>query len=912
MIKQTILTLVGSCLTTSLIAATFVGIIKDKRTGEFLVGSTILVKEMPQIGAVAGLDGSFVINGIKEPSTITLVCRYTGYESREISVKTTTVSPLLVELESKEVALGTATVRGTRRKNTETSARQIEMNSMNVMNVMSAQNIRTSPDISVAGVMQRMSGVVMEQSNTGDGQYAVLRGMDKRYNYTLVNGIKIPSPDNKNRYVPLHIFPTELLDRLEVFKSLTPDMEGDATGGAVNMMMKDAPEKLSISANAAIGYNTLFFSQHMAQAGNKITQTAPREKYSADYLASMADFSRATSQISYLHPLPDLVAGLSAGHRFFNQKLGVMFAGSLQNTNKASNSLFYTDVMGQTESTVHLTQKKERTYTEQQLQYGMHLKMDYRINRGKLEWYNAFIGNQSDQVREMTTTNLTLNYIPEKGHLLQELQTRARRTEQTIFASTLKGSHTLNESLGIDWTAAYAKAKNKRPDNTYITLENSIENYQRYVTADHAERRWEHNSDRDLSASLHATYTITTALGKQFLKAGGMVRNKQRENRYVSYAFTPDSETRPVQGVDFTQLDEIDWKVSTKQGSVNALNYDAGENVVAAYAMTKFDHPHYVLLFGIRAEHTDQKYDILYPSTTESPSGKQVYWDLLPSLSFKYVLRKQMNLRASYFRSINRPSFFEIVPYTIINEDYTEYGNKDLKRAKIDNIDLRWEWLSSPSEQLLVGLFYKQIQDPIEYAYDSKNNRQFGYGPANLGNATNYGIEMDVTKYFRNFGIKANYTYTHSTITTPKTRYRRDDSGKLLREEINQTRSLVGQAPHVANLSLLYKDTKKGWNAQIAGTFISERMAVASHYLNSDYYDGAQFTIDLSAEKKMKGGASLFLKATNLLNTKSERYIKTLHPSNAELEGQDPSSGHTLIHRNDNGITLMMGARWTL
>ncbi|MBO9201919.1 TonB-dependent receptor plug domain-containing protein [Niastella sp. MAH-29] len=60
--------------------------------------------------------------------------------------------------------------------------------------------------------MQRISGVSIERSNTGDGQHAIIRGMDKRYNTTLVNGIKIPSPDNRNRYVPLDIFPAELLD----------------------------------------------------------------------------------------------------------------------------------------------------------------------------------------------------------------------------------------------------------------------------------------------------------------------------------------------------------------------------------------------------------------------------------------------------------------------------------------------------------------------------------------------------------------------------------------------------------------------------------------------------------------------------------------------------------------------------
>ena len=86
-----------------------------------------------------------------------------------------------------------------------------------------------------------MSGVTVERNSSGEGQYAILRGMDKRYNYTLVNGVKIPSPDNKNRFVPLDIFPSEMLDRLEVTKSLTANMEGDGIGGAVNLIMKDAP-----------------------------------------------------------------------------------------------------------------------------------------------------------------------------------------------------------------------------------------------------------------------------------------------------------------------------------------------------------------------------------------------------------------------------------------------------------------------------------------------------------------------------------------------------------------------------------------------------------------------------------------------------------------------------------------------
>lgn len=130
---------------------------------------------------------------------------------------------------------------------------------MNVMNVMSAKAIELSPDLTVANALGRISGITLERSASGEGQYAILRGMDKRYNYTLVNGVKIPSPDNKNRFVPLDIFPAEMLDRLEVSKSLTADLEGDGIGGAVNMVMKDAPDRRQVSANFTMGYSAMYF-----------------------------------------------------------------------------------------------------------------------------------------------------------------------------------------------------------------------------------------------------------------------------------------------------------------------------------------------------------------------------------------------------------------------------------------------------------------------------------------------------------------------------------------------------------------------------------------------------------------------------------------------------------------------------
>lgn len=896
-------------------AQTLQGLVKDGQTGEELIGASIYVKEHPEIGSTTGLDGTFVLKNVPEGKTVTLVCSYISYQTQEQAVKpSVSAKTIFFNLHPSAMELEGVTVVANADRSTDNSARAMEKNAANVLNIVSAKSIEISPDLNVANVLQRVSGVTMQRDNSGEAQYAILRGMDKRYNYTLVNGVKIPSPDNKNRYVPLNIFPSELLDRLEVTKSLTADMEGDATGGAINMVMKDAPNQFSLQGNIATGYSSMFFDRDYAQFDrSQVTMTAPREQYGADYSATMNDFGKGTSTLSYKTPLPNIVGGLSIGDRFFDNRFGVIVAGSYQSIYKGTNSLFFSDNMNQTESTVRVTSRKDREYSEQQVQYGAHAKMDYRFNEHhKLEWYNAFIGMRNAQVRETVSTDLSLYYDPEKGNLQQTLETRSMLTKQQIFASTLQGKHTLTDRFMLDWSGVYSDARNKTPDRTYITLDNLRQDYKDYVTADNAERRWEHNTDRDFAGYLNLMYKQQFSFADMELKTGGMYRDKDRTNKYVSYTFFPADGTRPEQGKDFNTLDEINWKINAPKGSVGPLDYDAGERIGAAYLMGKFENKHGHLIVGLRAEHTDQTYFMYYPAAGDDPEGGQRYWDLLPSVHVKYTPVTNMNVRASYYRSINRPGFFEIVPYSIINEDYTEYGNPNLKRAKIDNFDLRWEMFPKPTEQFMVGFFYKNIQDPIEEAYYTVNSRQSGYGPANLGNAKNFGVELDVIKYIRNFGVKANYTYTHSKITTAKTQYYKDADGNTKVREVDQNRPLVNQAPHVFNVSLLYKDTKYGWDAQLAAAYTGKKIVIASHFLDSDYWEEGAFSLDLSAEKRFKNGLSLFVKANNLLDTPSRRYIPTTNAYNEKFDKQDTGSGKTLIREDYYGRTFLLGVRFKM
>jgi len=235
------------------------GFVFDNTTSEPLTGATVIIPNT-DFYAISGLDGSFVIRNIPE-GNYKLRVSFISFETFYQNIELTQNQNLKIGLDNVSVLLGTVEIVTTRLANTEASARATERNAMNVMNVISAREIEFSPDVTVANVVQRVSGVSLERSSSGDGQHAIVRGMDKRYNYTLVNGIKIPSPDPKNRYVPLDIFPSELLDRLEVTKALTPNMEGDAIGGVMDMKMKDAPDRFMLSFNAGTGYSQLFLDQ---------------------------------------------------------------------------------------------------------------------------------------------------------------------------------------------------------------------------------------------------------------------------------------------------------------------------------------------------------------------------------------------------------------------------------------------------------------------------------------------------------------------------------------------------------------------------------------------------------------------------------------------------------------------------
>ena len=918
---------------TAIQAHTLDGIVKDNKTGEPLIGTVVRVKELPNVGTTTGLDGSFTLHELPDKGKYTLVVSFMAYKTKEIVVDVANDDKVDIPMDEDLKQLGEVVVTGRREYRSDRSAVESVKNAGNVLNVMSQQSIQLSPDVNVASVLQRVSGVTMERDASGEASYAILRGMDKRYNYTLVNGVKIPSPDDKNRYIPLNIFPSDLMDRLVVSKSLTADMEGDAAGGVVDMVMKDAPSCFQLQANAAIGTTDYFWKDgrdYLTSNRSDYTKKAPYEAFGSEYKASMSDFKNGPMQLkSHSMPAPNFIGGLSVGNRFWNDRLGVMLAGSIQNTFRGTERTYNSVKMASGEQAMYISKLNHRYYSIHDLTTGVHAKVDLTLPKHKIEWYNMYVRTNSKGVRY--NNSIGTEYIGANSYT-QDDEIRSLSTTQSIFATNLKGTHHLTKNFTLDWSGIFSQAKEEDPDRTYVTLSNSVsteadadgnilsgnlwdtnKNITKTFPKD-AERRFQHNMDTDWAGYINLTYDTHFANDVEALwKAGAQYRRKERCNRYYSYIFSPADNAQDLDGNGLEQFDNVDWICKTPYSQASQLNYDSKEHIGGAYTMVTLKTKLGELIAGFRAEHTNQIYTMLQHFRNMGQTGEQSYWDYLPSASLKWTPTKKMNIRLSYYRSINRPGFYEIVPYQIMGEEYQEKGNPNLKRARIDNIDLRLEWFPSKTEQILAGVFYKYLKDPIEQVFVTSDGKigagtDAYYMPDNLGNAKNMGFEIDVIKYIRHFGIKANYTYTYSKITTSKREYK--EGSAEYKSGVTQSRPLVNQAPHTANISLLYKDTENGWNAQLASSFTGAKLALVSPFKDADQWEKAMFGIDLSAEKQFKNGFSIFFKANNLLDAKRERYLKTVNESN--LQYADQKSNKTIIGTYKYGRTFLLGVRYKL
>jgi TonB-dependent receptor len=870
------------------------GVLYDRESGEYIIGESVLL--LPDsIYASSDENGRFQFENLKA-GNYAIEVKSDFYESIRQEILLNENKEIKISLLASAQVLDALTIVGKMDKESDMMAIRRERESDNVIQAVSSKTMEASPDVTVANVSQRVSGLSLERSGNGDGRYVIIRGMDQRYNNTLVNGVKIPSPDAKNRFVPLDIFPSEMLQRLEVYKTLTPDLEGDAIGGTLNLIMKDAPDSTLFRFNIGTGYSHYLFSNPFTYWKPSQLGDDPAQTNGQDYLPSVSDFSKEALSPDPGAALPFGIFGISYGRRTLKNKLGFIVNASWQNTSRETRSIVYetaTDIEGKPT----YTNVMDRSYSNRLSRGGVNLRLDYKLSeKSTLNLSSVYMNLNEYQYRIIHDTSLNSNRtIPGTGNI--SVTDRIRKQQQTIWSNALQGKHTLSKEFKTDWSLVYATAAQNTPDRTEVLRDYSILNppgtddSARFFSVTHD---WQKNKDQDYAAYLNLSWTPQKLHNRIEFKLGGMTRYKERVNTFNDYLITLKTDAKAPY---YTSLADVPDSIQTvyynpANSVTGSNNYTARELVSAYYYSFRYNMPRWNVIAGIRTEFTLQEFETKAPLSFTIPNGANVnYADVLPSINAKYLIKKNQNLRLAWFQSISRPSYFELVPYVIVDEQFVETGNPYLKHTQANNFDVRYEIYPGNRDQFMFGAFHKYLRNPVEYGFTDQSADQLA--PQNFGDATNVGLEFVAVKFIGAFGMSGNYTFTHSEITTDKIYNDFQNQQTILRPE---TRSLQGQSKHIGNLSVFYKPEDKGTHIQLSGVYTGRRISQVAIEYGLDFWQKAFIQLDFSVEQKFMDHWTAYAKINNLLNS----------PYQVEL------NDGTLVQEDTYGQVYFLGVRYTL
>ena len=228
------------------------GTISDAETGETLIGATVQIVGTVK-GAAADLDGNYTILGI-EPGTYSLVCNYISYDADTIKGVVVTADQVTTQdfkMGTVGIAMEEFVVVARQNKGGSNYILNAKQESATLLDGISAKEIARGGDGDVAGAVKRVTGVTVE-----GGKYVYVRGLSDRYSKTTLNGAVIPSLDPRRNAVQMDLFPTSMIDNVSIYKTFSPELPGDFSGGLININTKDYPEDLKVEFSAKLGYNT--------------------------------------------------------------------------------------------------------------------------------------------------------------------------------------------------------------------------------------------------------------------------------------------------------------------------------------------------------------------------------------------------------------------------------------------------------------------------------------------------------------------------------------------------------------------------------------------------------------------------------------------------------------------------------
>ena len=896
------------------------GTVKDA-TGMTLPGAVLKLDRFNRY-TVSDNDGYFEFLNVPAGSYRVEV-EYLGYEPAVLEATVTAGGNAVVDFVMQEGAqeIGAVVVMGDQARGQAKALNQQKTN-VNVSNVISADQIGRFPDSNIGDALKRVPGIAM-QNDQGEARNIVVRGLASELNSVTLNGNRIPSAEGDNRKVQMDVIPSDMIQTIEVNKTLTPDMDADAIGGSVDLVTRAAAGGQRISLTLLGGYNPI-------RTG-------------------------ATGSGSFVY-----------GNRFFNDRLGVVLSASYMNKDYGSDNIEAVWAQDD-EGNVYVEEMDIRKYDVQRIRRSATLNIDWKIDSRNTiaadlmyNWRDDREARYRTQFKDIepvydgsAITGYEGTVVRETKGGIDDRRNRTRRLEdQRVQSYVLSGTHLLSPKVDMDWSLSYAKASEDRPHERYIEYvqeglsmnEDLADTRLPYINApgqnysdfvfDKLTEQHDYTQEEEYAAKVNLRMPLSVVREqKGRLRVGLSARwkNKRRSNDFYEYVPTgsmpvlSDMEhvvyDRPlVQGDRYVpgmfvssgyigNVDLYNPSLFTPEADPSeymAGNYDAGERILAGYLRWDQNITNDLMFIaGVRVENTDLDYrgnyilDEDYDNADER-HNRNNYTNVLPGLTLKYDLNDRTVLRAAFTTALARPNYYALVPYVDIQREKREItaGNPNLKATYSYNFDLLGEYYSKSVGIVSGGLFYKRLDNFIfnyldidytaeKFAADFPGfTNPIGEGevweylrPMNGRSVDMFGFEVALQRkldflpgrFLRNFGVMLNYTFTHSV-----TRGIYNEDGE---ERTNV--SLPGTAPHMVNASLSWENCRLSVRVSLNYTagYLDE---VASEAFGDRYYDGQLF-LDANASYRFGKYVRVFFEANNLTN-QPLRYYQGIRSRMAQLE----------------------------
>lgn len=892
---------------------TIAGVVVDAAQGESLPGANVRIRGTSK-GATTDLNGRYRLTGL-EPGAYDLVFSFVGFQQKTVTGVEVTpgeTTEIDVTLAEKTAEMDEVVVEAVAARGSEAGLLAERAKAAAVSNAISAEEIGRAGAGTAADAMSKVTG-----ASVVDGKYVNVRGLQGRYVETQLNGSAMPSADPDGNSVALDVFPSNLIDNIVTTKTFTPDRPGTFTGGSIDITTTSFPDDLFVNASVSTSFNSEVGVGGDLLRPTEGLQEVPRIANNENIPENIAQTFNDPEKRQALNDLTqafstrvtpqqeEIMGNRSAEVAFGNQfrVLGDRSLGVIASLSYDESFSGYDDgrtarfQQGGLESE---TLGAEADYTTQrgveETLWGGLLGLNFlpapQHELGLRLLYNA------DEEQE---ARIETGFLPRDLSSGQRFQTRiSRTTERAVQSGEVTGTHQFGsggDGVRVEWKASLSEVTRDEPDyrvfSNQFTPRDDDTTYSISKSIYPLPARYFRNlEERKASGNV----SVEVPVGPAMVTAGGRYRAKPREFRErrfdhvageADFAGDPNAFVRDQAGlIDGTK--EFGTFVLDRTESRN--NYDADQDTWAGFLMAETPVPgvsSLEFIGGVRVEQNDMALSTL----DDRRQGDFSQTDILPSANLVWSLRKDMNLRAAYGRTIALPSFREFAPFESFNfiGDFLERGNENLNRTRVDNVDLRWEWFAGPGELLAASVYYKTFTDPIERTIDPQAADQGVVTYKNRDDATVYGLELEartrldgLAAWLRHVKVGGNLTLAESEVTRTEKVLQ---AIRAFDDDPDETRQLQGQSPYLLNLNAGYENPEAGTSINVFLNRFGDRLQTVSRN-GVDIFERARSTLDVKASQRLLRGVTAKVSVKNALN--SEEIVSQTFKGNEFVNDRRP------------------------